>query len=112
MKHPPILVITLVSLSLFAVGCTGEDGSLTAFCDTHTDPALEGLDPSDPGEAKQLLGAMASMEENAPAEIKDDVTMTRKGFEAVTTGDVANIDVEDFQAAALRVEEYAEDKCS
>lgn len=112
MRRSATFVVTLVSLSLFAGGCTGEDGSLAAFCEVHTDPALEGLDPSDPGEAKQLLGAMASMEESAPAEIKEDVTTTREGFEAVSTGDVADIDVEDFQAAALRVEKYAEDKCA
>lgn len=113
MKRSYTLVLALAALALFAGACSGgSDDPLAAFCETHTDPELEGLDPTNPDDAEKLSAAMASMEENAPAEIKDDVTTTREGFEAAKTGDVENFDVEEFQAAATRVEEYAEDNCT
>jgi len=58
---------------------------------------------------------MAKMEANAPEEIKADVTTTREGFETASSGtmeEIAAMDVEEFQAAAQRVEEYAEENCT
>lgn len=111
-KRSSTLVILMTALALFSGACSGGDGDLAAFCATHTDPELEGLDPSDVGDADKLSAAMASMEENAPEEIKADVTTTVQGFEAARTGDIADLDVEEFQAAASRVERFAEDNCT
>ena len=105
-------VISGVAVVLLSLGaCSDGGGGLEAFCETHTNPELQGLDPSNTDQADQLSEAMAQMEANAPDEIKDDVTTTREGFEAVQSGDFENIDIEEFQAAATRVEEYAEDNC-
>jgi hypothetical protein len=106
------LAVSLLTIGLFAGACSGDGGSLAAFCEIHTDPELEGLDPSDLGDADKLSLAMASMEKTAPAEIKADVTTTADGYEAARSGEVANLDVEEFQAAAARVEEFAEDNCT
>jgi hypothetical protein len=95
-KRSGTALILLTLLTLLAGACSGGDSDLAAFCDTHTDPELEGLDPSDPDDADKLSAAMASMEKNAPEEIKDDLKITVEGFEA----------------AATRVEEYAEDNCT
>ena len=113
MKRAYVLVLALAALALFMGACSGDsDDPLAAFCETHTDPELEGLDPTNPDDADKLSAAMASMEDNAPEEIKADVTITREGFEAAQSGDVENFDVEEFQAAAARVEEYAEENCT
>jgi hypothetical protein len=113
MKRSYPLVLALAALALFMGACSGgSDDPLAAFCETHTDPELEGLNPTNADDAEKLSAAMATMEENAPAEIKDDVTTTREGFEAAQSGDVENFDVEEFQAAATRVEEYAEENCT
>lgn len=112
-KATPSAIVLLLALTLFSGACSSDgDADLAAFCATHTDPELEGLDPSDEGDAGKLSAAMASMEANAPEEIKADVSTTVEGFEAARTGDIADLDVEEFQAAARRVEEYAEDNCS
>ena len=111
-KPSPTILVLLLALALFSGACSGGDADLAAFCATHTDPELEGLDPSDRADADKLSAAMASMEANAPEEIKADVATTVEGFEAARTGDIANLDVEEFQAAARRVEEYAEDNCT
>ena len=99
-------------ISALALGGCSSDGSIEAFCETHTDPELEGLDPSNPEEADKLSDAMAKMEEDAPEEIKEDVATTRAGFEAAKSGDISDIDVDEFQAAAQRVEDYAEEHCT
>lgn len=112
MRSSSTVVILVTALALFLGACSGEDGDLAAFCATHTDPELEGLDPSDAGDADKLSTAMASMEENAPEKIKADVSTTVEGFEAARTGDIADLDVEEFQAAASRVERFAEDNCT
>lgn len=113
MRISRTLGIAVLAFGLLAGACSGGgDSQLAAFCETHTNPALEGLDPANPDEADKLTAAMASMEENAPDEIADDVTTTREGFEAAKTGDIANIDLEEFQAAAERVEKYAEENCT
>ena len=106
------MVSGLVVLALFSAACSDDDADLAAFCSTHTDPELEDLDPSDPEDADKLSAAMASMEKNAPEEIKEDLTTTVEGFEAARAGDIADLDVEGFQAAASRVERYAEDNCT
>ena len=112
MKRSYLVVFALAALAVFLGACSGgSDGELAAFCETHTDPELEGLDPSNPDEADRLSDAMTQMYENAPDEIKEDARITREGFEAAKSGDVADLDVEEFQAAATRVEEYAEDNC-
>jgi hypothetical protein len=116
MRHSRIIPIALL-LSVVALGACSDKGGggLAAFCETHTDPALENLDPSDPEGAEKLSAAMEKMEDNAPAEIKEDVATTRAGYEAAASGDVAaitEIDVEEFQAAAQRVQEYAEENCT
>lgn len=113
MKKSYPLVLALAALVLLMGACSGgSDDPLAAFCETHTDPELEGLNPTNADDAEKLSAAMATMEENAPAEIKADVTTTREGFEAAQSGDVQNLNVEEFQAAATRVEEYAEDNCT
>jgi hypothetical protein len=116
MRTSRTIIAALSVSALFMGACSeGGDSKLAAFCETHTDDKLEGLDPSNPDEAAQLSDAMAKMEENAPEEIKEDVATTRAGFEVAQSGDVeemANMDVEEFQAAAQRVEEYAEEHCT
>lgn len=112
MRISRTLLLTVVAFGLLAGACSDKADPLAAFCATHTDDALEGLDPSNPDEAEQLTAAMATMEENAPEEIKADVTTTREGFEAAQSGDIASIDVEAFQEAAANVEEYAEEHCT
>lgn len=113
MRRLSTLAISLAAIALLVGACSGEETDrLAAFCATHTDPELEGLSPSNPGDADKLSAAMASMEENAPAEIKPDVTTTVEGYEAARSGDVAGLDVAAFQAAAARVAEYAEENCT
>jgi hypothetical protein len=103
----------VLAFGMLAGACSDKaDDPLAAFCETHTDPALEGLDPSNEDDAAKLSEAMATMEESAPDEIKADVTITREGFEAAQSGDIASIDVEEFQASAQKVEEYATEHCT
>jgi predicted HTH transcriptional regulator len=112
MRFSRTLLLTVLAFGLLAGACSSKDDPLAAFCETHTDPALQGLDPSNADQADELSGAMAKMEENAPAEIKDDVRITREGFEAAQSGDITSIDVEAFQEAAANVEAYAEEHCT
>lgn len=112
MRISRTILLTVMAFGLLAGACSDKADPLAAFCETHTDPALEGLDPSNPDDAGKLTEAMAKMEESAPDEIKADVTTTREGFEAAQSGDIASIDVEAFQTAAANVEKYAAEHCT
>jgi hypothetical protein len=113
MRISRTLALTILAFGLLAGACSdGADSGLAAFCETHTDPELDSLDPSNPDQAELMSAAMTKMAENAPEEIREDAETTRAGFEAAQSGDVAGIDVEEFQAAATRVEEYAEEHCT
>ena len=114
MRISRTLVLTIMAFGLLAGACSDKGGGsgLAAFCETHTDPELDSLDPSNPDQAEALSAAMTKMAENAPEEIREDAETTREGFEAAQSGDIASIDVEEFQAAATRVEEYAEENCT
>lgn len=112
MRFSRTLFVAVVAFGLVAGACSSKDDPLAAFCDTHTDPALQGLDPANSDEAKKLSEAMATMEDSAPAEIKADVKTTREGFEAAQNGDIADLDIDAFQEAAANVEEYAQEHCT
>ena len=116
MRISRTVVLAALTFSVLAGACGGGgDSDLAAFCELNNDPELEGLDPSDPDGAEQMTAAFTRMVETAPEEIKEDVETTRAGFEAVKSGnpaDVADVDLEEFQAAGTRVQEYAEEHCT
>lgn len=91
---------------LFLLGaCGGDSAGSEAFCDA-TRTVLE------LGDFEEVPPELDEMVEEAPDEIKDAVETVRDGFvAAIENQDPAELETEEFLAAATEVREYALENC-